>query len=248
MFEVLGIFRKSLISKVFLIGNAVLLTVVCGVAQTVVDRTVATVDDRVGRPELITYSDLVWTLALQPGIQLARPSSEDLNRALELVINQRLIAIEAKRLPGAPPSEERINKEINRILSLFPSTLEFEKRLRLVGFESVKDDNFERMMEERVKIEQYLDFRFRSFVVINSDEEQRYYRDVFAPDFRRRYPGLLMPSFDDKRLEINEILTEQRVADNLEEFLDDAKQRAEIVILTNEAGSAGGGQTSDGSR
>ncbi len=223
--------RKCLICKTFLLAVGLIAGVIQLSAQIVVDKTVATVDDRVGTPELITYSDLLWTLALQPRVTIDPPSSEDLNRALELVVNQRLIAIEAKRLPGAPPSEEKINREINRVLELFPSTAEFEKRLRLVGFESVKDDNFERMMEERVKIEQYLDFRFRSFVVITAEEENKYYDEVFAPDFRKRYPGLLMPSFDDKRFEIIEILTEERVAENLEAFLDDAKQRAEIVIL-----------------
>jgi hypothetical protein len=189
-------FRKLLICKVLLAVIVVIAAGVVAVAQTVIDKTVATVDDRIGAPELITYSDLLWTLALQPRVSIDPPTSEDLNRALEIVINQRLIAIEAKRLPGAPPT-----------------------------------DNFERMMEERVKIEQYLDFRFRSFVVITTEDARKYYRDVFTPDFRKRYPGLLMPSFEDKQLEINEILSEERVAESLERFLDDAEQRAEIVII-----------------
>ncbi len=224
--------RKLLIFKILVFAVLALGAGFPTFAQTVIDKTVATVDDGVGTPELITYSDLLWALALQPGTAIDPPSSEDLNRALELVINQRLIAIEAKRLPSAPPTDESRNREINRILELFPSTAEFENRLRKVGFESVKDDNFERMMDERVKIEQYLEFRFRSFVVITIEAERKYYSEVFTPDFRRRYPGLLMPSFDDKRLEINEILTEERVADSLEQFLDDAKQRAQIVILS----------------
>jgi hypothetical protein len=223
---------KSLIGNVLLAVIVAIASAGAAAAQTVIDKTVATVDDRIGVPELITYSDLLWTLALQPRVSIDPPTSEDLNRALEIVINQRLIAIEAKRLPGAPPTEAQIGREINRILELFPSTAEFETRLRTVGFESVKDDNFERMMEERVKIEQYLDFRFRSFVVITTEDSRKYYRDVFTPDFRKRYPGLLMPSFEDKQLEINEILSEERVAESLEQFLDDAKQRAEIVIIS----------------
>lgn len=200
--------------------------------QTVVDRTIATVDDRAGAPELITYSDLLWELALQPRIPIEPPSPEDLNRALELVINRRLIAIEAKRLPSAPPSDDRINLEINRILEGFPSTAEFERRLRMVGFDSVKDENFQRMMEERVRIEQYLDFRFRSFVVITRDDELRYYHNVYTPEFRRRYPGLLMPPFESKQFEMNEILTEERVAESVEDFLDDARSRTDIALLS----------------
>lgn len=209
-----------------------MLMAVCSAsAQKVVDKTVATVDDGVGKPELITYSDLLWTLALQPKVSIDPPSSEDLNRALEIVINQRLIAIEAKRLPSAVPTEAQISRELARVLEAFPSTAEFEKRLRMVGFESVKDFNFQQMMEERVKIEQYLDFRFRSFVVITSEDAKKYYKEVFTPDFRKRYPGLLMPSFEDKEYEINEILSEERVAESLEQFLDEARQRVEIITI-----------------
>jgi parvulin-like peptidyl-prolyl isomerase len=200
-------------------------------AQEIVDKTVATVSDGVGTPELITYSDLLWALALQPNVSLNPPSSEDLNAALQLIINQRLIAIEAKRLPGSP-SDEEIDNEIMRVLANFPSTAEFEKRLRIVGFDSVKDDNFERMMRERTKIEKYIDFRFRSFVVITPEDEARYYREVFTPDFRKRFPGLLMPSLDEKRADINKILSEEKVASDIESFLDEAKRRADIVILS----------------
>jgi hypothetical protein len=201
-------------------------------AQTVVDKTVATVGDGIGIPELITYSDLLWQLALQPNTSLRPPNSEDLNRALQLLINQRLFALEAQRVPRAAPTQKEIDDEIKRVLALFPSTADFERRLQAVGFSSVKDDNFERMMAQRVAIEKYLDFRFRSFAVITSEDEAKYYREVFVPDFRRRSPGLLMPTLDEKRAAIRNFLTEQKVGSDIEKFLDDAKSRAEIIILS----------------
>jgi hypothetical protein len=201
-------------------------------AQQTVDKTVATVGDAIGRTELVTYSDLLWALALQPNIPLNPPSSEDLNRALQLTINQRLIALEAKRLPRSRPTEAEINAEINRILSSFPSTADFERRLRLVGFDSIKDDNFERMMRDRVAIEKYLDFRFRSFVVITPEDEAKDYREVFTPEFRTRFPGLLRPTLDEKRAEINQTMTEEKIAKDIETFLDESKRRAEIVVLS----------------
>ena len=66
-------------------------------AQEIVDRTVATVADNVGKPELITYSDLLWQLALQRNVPLNPPNSEDLNRALRLIIDQRLIVLRVVR-------------------------------------------------------------------------------------------------------------------------------------------------------
>lgn len=201
-------------------------------AQQVVDKSVATINDGV-RTELITLSDLRWQLALQPNTPIDPPSSQDLNQALQTLINQRLFALEAERLPRTAPTDAEINAEIADILSHFPSTAEFEKRLNAVGFSSVKDPNFERIIADRVAIEKYLDFRFRSFIVITPDDEAKYYRDVFVPEFRRKYPGLLMPSLDEKRAEINKILTENKVAADIESFLDEAKRRAEIVVLND---------------
>jgi hypothetical protein len=75
-------------------------------AQKVVDKIVATVNDGV-KTELITYSDLRWQLALQPGPTLTPPSSEDLNRALQTLIDQRLFSLEAERIPRSDPTEEK---------------------------------------------------------------------------------------------------------------------------------------------
>lgn len=200
-------------------------------AQKTVDKTVATVSDGVSKPELITYSDLLWQLALQPDASLNPPGSEDLNRALQILINQRLFALEAKRLPRNTPTDDEVKTEIERVIALFPSTAEFEKRLRTVGFDSVRDDNFRRIMEQRVAIEKYLDFRFRSFVIVTPEEETRYYRDIFVPEFRRRNPGLIVPSLDEVRGRINQILVEREVEEDIERFLDDSKRRAEIEIL-----------------
>ena len=199
-------------------------------AQETVDKTVATVSDGV-RTELITYSDLLWQLALQPGAPIAPPTSAALNQALQLIINQRLFALEAQRLPRLAPTEKEIDEKIKDVLAIFPSTAEFERRLKIVGFDSVKDDNFERMMGQRVTIDKYLDFRFRSFAVITPEDEAKYYREVYVPEFRRKFPGLLMPGLDEKRGEIRNILIEEKVAASIEEFLDEAKRRAEIVIL-----------------
>jgi hypothetical protein len=196
-----------------------------------VDKIVATVNDGV-KTELITYSDLRWQLALQPGPSLTPPSSEDLNRALQTLIDQRLFSLEAERIPRTDPTEEEIAQEIKETLAFFPSTAEFEKRLRLVGFTSVKDDNFVRIMDQRVRIKKYLDFRFRSFTVITPEDEAKYYRDIYAPEFRRRNPGVIVPSLEEKRTQITQILTEEKVRASIERFLDDAKRRAEIVVLS----------------
>ncbi len=198
--------------------------------QKVVDKMVATVSDGV-QSELITYSDLLWQLAMGPDVSIDPPSSNDLNRALQIIIRQRLIALEAKRLPRADPKPEEIDAEIKRILDQFPTTGSFVERLNLVGFGSVNDENFQQMIEDRVAIEKYVEFRFRSFVVVTPEDERDYYRNEFTPQFRRDYPERLLPPLEQVRERIIEILTERRVKSDIENFLDGARARAEIIIL-----------------
>ena len=221
-------YKTTLLATVFLAVFAFSGTRATG--QEIVDKTVALVSNG-GSTELITYSDLMWQLALQPGVQLDKPRSEDLNQALQTLINQRLFTIEAQRLPRTAPSGKEISDKISETLSNFPSTAVFEARLKQVGFESVKDDAFEHLIAQRVATEKYIDFRFASFVVISSDEEGKYYRNIFAPAFRQKSPGLLVPSFEEKKAEIHRILMREKVATGMDSFLDEAKRRAVIEIL-----------------
>lgn len=218
------------IKPFFALVTIALLAIATARAQDVVDKTVAVLSDGV-RTELITYSDILWQMALQPGTQLQPARSDDLNQALQTLINQRLFALEAQRLPKNAATEKEIADKISETLRYFPSSAIFEERLKQVGFTSIKDENFQRLMAERLAIDKYVAFRFESFVVVTADEERRYYRDTFVPDFRRRSPGLLVPAFDEKKSEIRETLVRQKISASIERFLDEAKQRVEIEIL-----------------
>ena len=198
--------------------------------QEIVDKTVAVVSDGTRR-ELITYSDLLWQLALQPGVPLDPPRSEDLNQALQTTIDQRIFALESQRLSRTPPSKEEIVKKIGEIVSFFPSAAVFQARLRQVGFESVNDEAFEDLIGRRLSIDKYVDFRFGSFVVVTPDDEARHYRNVYVPEFRRETPAALVPSLDTARDEIRKTLTRQRIASAIETFLDEAKRRVTVERL-----------------
>jgi len=197
-------------------------------AQEVVDKMVATVNAGV-RTDLITYSDLLWQLALQPNTSLANPSSDDLNRALRLVTDQRLILQEAEKLPTIAPTEDEIRNARDELVKMFPSAAEFQQRLLRVGLTSLKLDE---ILEQRVRIEKYLDFRFRNFVLIPEKEIAEYYRDVYVPRLRSRSPGQIIPTLEEVRSEIERTLTEAKIESDTDAFLDSARERAEIVMLS----------------
>jgi hypothetical protein len=212
------------------VKTLVLVLVFCSMcaAQQVVDRMVATVNAG-ARTELITYSDLMWQLALQPTTQLDNPTSEELNRALRLLIDQRLILQEAEKLPTIVPTTTEISDARAELARHFPSEPAFRERLLRVGLTSEKLDE---IIEQRLKMEKYLDFRFRNFVVISQKEIADYYRDVYVRRFQSRFPGRIVPTVEQAREEIEKTLMEAKIESDTDAFLETARERAEIVMLS----------------
>jgi hypothetical protein len=221
------------------VASLVLLLAACGAARgqaraqaggptEVVDRMVAVVNGR----ELITYTDLLWQLALQPDVPLEQPRHEDLKRALDLVVDQRLISQEAEKLPSVAPTNEEISQEINRLITTYFSSSQavFYQRLARVGL-GEDSTQLREIVQDRVRIQKYLDFRFRSFTVVTPREVEEYYRDVFVPRHRRLRPGVVVPKLEDVFKDLQGELTESKIDSDTDEFLEEARAAAEITIL-----------------
>jgi len=193
-------------------------------AQEIVDRWVATINNR----ELITYTDLLWQLALQPDTPIDQPRSEDLQRVLNLLIDQRLISQEAGKLPSITPSDADVDKATNELVKRFPSQAAFYERLARVG---LTGEGLREIVRQRVEIENYLNFRFRSFTIISTQEIADYYRDVYVPRHRRQSPGRIVPTLEQATPDIERTLTEDKIESDTDAFLEEARTRAEIVIL-----------------
>ena len=193
-------------------------------AQEVVDRMVATINGR----ELITYTDLLWQLALQPDTPLENPRPQDLRRALDLLVDQRLIAQEAGRLPAIAAKEADVRARTAELIKRFPNPEAFYQRIARVGLTA---EQLYEIVRQRVEIERYLDFRFRSFVVITQKETEDYYRDVFVPRWRRQQPGRIVPAPAEAAKIVEAELREAKIESDTDAFLDDARARAEIVFL-----------------
>jgi hypothetical protein len=196
-------------------------------AQEVVDKMVAVINGR----ELITHTDLLWQLALEPNVPLDNPRSEDLNRVLQLLIDQRLIAQEAEKLPSISPRNQEIDSALAELVSRFPSKAGFYERLARVGL-GEDSEQLREIVRQRVAIENYLIFRFRSFAIVTPQEVDDYYRNVWVPRRRRQAPGRIVPELKDARAEIEKELTESKVESDIDQFLEDARNRAEIQILS----------------
>lgn len=195
-------------------------------AGEAVDRMVAVINGR----ELITYTDLLWQLALEPRVPLDSPRQEDINSALELIINQRLIAQEAEKLPTVAPTDDEVKAELARLIGFFPSQSAFYERLNRVGL-GESSARLREIIEARVRINKYIDFRFRSFTVVTQQEVEAYYREVYVPRLRRQSPGRIVPTVEAAYKVIERELTDTKIESDTDEFLEEARRAAEITIL-----------------
>jgi hypothetical protein len=144
-------------------------------AQTVTDKMVASVTNGSrATPDLISYSDLVWQLALEPSRPLVeKPASADLNHALRLLEDQLLILQEARKLPTADTDQARkefddaVVQKLKELTRAFGSRTSLEQRMTRVGLTS---EQLNAILRDHVAVEKYLDFRFRAFVLISPKE------------------------------------------------------------------------------
>ena len=205
-------------------------------AQTVTDKTVATVTNGSrATPDLITYSDLVWQLTLEPNTPTPeRPSSAELNHSLRLVEDQLLILQEARKLPSADTAEANAarDKEVqirrDELAQLFGSQERLQERMRRVGLTS---EQLDLILRDRVMVDQYLDFRFRAFAVVTPKEIQDRYNQKYG---RLRNSGRIVPTLDEVRTQIERELTEEKIEAEIDKFVDDLREQpgTEIVELS----------------
>jgi hypothetical protein len=204
-------------------------------AQNVPDKMVATVTNGSrATPDLITYSDLVWQLTLEPGRPVPdHPSSADLNHALRSLEDQLLILQEARKLPSADTTEgiaardKEVDVRRNELAQAFGGAQRLQERMARVGLTS---EQLDLILRDRALVDQYLDFRFRAFTVVTEKEIQDRYNQTYA---RLKNSGRIVPTLEEVRNRIKDELTEQKIEADIDKFIDDLRDQpgTEIVVL-----------------
>ena len=202
-------------------------------AQVIADKTVASVTNGSrATPDLITYSDLVWQLALEPNTPLAdKPSSENLNRALRLMQDQVLVLQEARKLPSGEPPEvinAEVKKRRDELAQMMGSETNLRERMARVGLTS---EHLDSILRDRLMVDRYFDFRFRAFVVIAPQEITDRYNETYG---RARNSGKIVPTLDEVRSRIEEDLRVEKIAAEIDAFVDNLRDQpgTEIVIIS----------------
>jgi hypothetical protein len=211
------------IRGLFFIGLFIVSTTPPTHAQQIVDQVLTQVND-----DIITRIDLLWSIAIDPKAPSpVGPVGADLLRQkLDVMIDERLIAQEAARIPASDITQDEIDKKRTALIAGFKSEAEFRQRAGSVGLTPQKIDE---LLRQRILIERFVDFRFRSFVLATEQEIKRYYDEHLVPEIRKA--GQVPPPLDQLRDKISELLKQQKVNTDIDKWLAAARQRAEVVQL-----------------
>ena len=189
--------------------------------QEVIDRIVARVDT-----DIILLSDVRELAQYQ---QFVDGRSEADSEILDRLIDQYIVRTEAKAALFPQPSDEDVNRSLQRLKRTFSSTEEFEERKKQSG---LSDEDIRRMLRSQTYLSNYLDSRFRASIQIDDKAIQDFYQSRVVPRAQSR--GQAPPTLEAARDFIQEALVQRAINVQADKWLKESRSRLHIENLLNE--------------
>lgn len=192
------------------------------------DRVLAVVDE-----DPILASDVERAIRL--GLQQPNPGETGeafRRRVLNALIEERLRFHEIDRFGLEQVPVDEIERNVAKIRTRFPDEAAFQKALKEVGLDPKK---LRQLVARQLLVLTYVDERLGPRVFVSLDDINRYYRDVLAPEMRRR--GQPVPPVEDVRDDIREVLKQQRLTEEIEKWTQELRARADVVVYDGKPNS-----------
>lgn len=190
-------------------------------AQEMVDRIVAKVES-----DIILLSDIRVLSRYQTFLD-GKPQSdaEILNR----LIDQWIVRNEASAARFPQPSDEEVDRSIERMKRSFGSAEAFEGRQKQSG---LTDEEVRRFVRAQLYLSNYLDSRFRPVIQIKEEEIEEFYKSRVVPRAESR--GQTPPPLENARDFIQEALIQRAINDQADRWLKESRTRVRVENLLSE--------------
>jgi hypothetical protein len=211
--------RKWITTAAMFIG---LLPVLCRIsAQEVVDRIVARVET-----DIILLSDVRQLNRYQVFLDGKAQSDADI---LNRLIDQWIVRNEAGVARFPQPSDEDVNRSIERLKRSFSSPEEFQERQKNSG---ITDDEIRRFVGAQLYLSNYLDSRFRPAIQIDEKTIEDFYKTRVVPRAESR--GQTPPTLENARDFIQEALVQRAINEQADRWLKESRSRVRLEIMLDE--------------
>ncbi len=190
-------------------------------AQEVMDRIVARVET-----DIILLSDVRQLSRYQTFLDGKPQSDSDI---LNRLIDQWIVRSEASVARFPQPSEEDVNRSIERLRRSFSSPEEFQERQKQSG---ISDDEIRRFVSAQLYLSNYLDTRFRPAIQIDENAIEDFYKSRVVPraESRKQTP----PTLENARDFIQEALVQRAINEQADRWLKESRTRVRVEIMLEE--------------
>ena len=190
-------------------------------AVVVLDRMAVIVGKHV-----IKTSDIDWDLRVTDFLnrQPSHFSPAAKRQSAERLIDQEIIRQEIVTGNYRRPAESEATALVNNLRRdrFGGSDVKMREELQRYG---ITEDQLRAQLLWQLTVLRFIDERFRPAVIVSDEEVHAYYNQHLA-EFRRQYPG--DQSFEALEPKIRGVLEGQRINENFEQWLAEARKRARI--------------------
>jgi hypothetical protein len=190
-------------------------------AQEVIDRIVARVET-----DIILLSDVRELSRYQAFLDGKAQSDTDI---LNRLIDQWIVRSEAGVARFPQPSEDDVNRSIERLKRSFSSPEEFQLRQKQSG---ITDDEIRRFVRAQLYLSNYLDSRFRPAIQIDEKAVEDFYKTRVVPRAESR--GQTPPTLENARDFIQEALVQGAINEQADRWLKESRTRVRVEIMLDE--------------
>lgn len=190
-------------------------------AQETVDRIVAKIES-----DIILMSDIRELSRYQTFLDGNSQSDEEI---LNRLIDQWIVRNEAGAARFPQPSEDDVDRSIERLKRSFASPEAYETRKKQT---SLSDEEIRRFVRAQLYLSNYLDSRFRPVIQINDAEIEEFYKSRVLPRAESR--GQAPPSLENARDFIQEALVQRAINDQADRWLKESRTRVHVESLLGE--------------
>lgn len=148
-------------------------------------------------------------------------------KAAQKLVELTLIRGEIQNNRYPSPGIEQVEAAfLNMLQQRFGGSLE-KLRAALSGY-GVKESDLRESLRSQLVVVSFIDFRFRPGVQIPEADLKDFYEFDYTPAFQKANPGKAVPSYDAARAVILETMTQERIDNLLDRWLNQTETQVKI--------------------
>ncbi|HEY6350206.1 MAG TPA: SurA N-terminal domain-containing protein [Candidatus Angelobacter sp.] len=202
----------------------IVLLVIAACSAEVVDRMVAVVNRQV-----ILQSELEQAARVEfllQGRSLDQLTPSEMQGVLDRMIDQALLQQQIVNTPLLDANQEEIASRIHEVRSQIPGATDGQGWQSMLASYGVTEADVEKQVAAQLRILRFIDLRFRSLAHVDRASISNYYTDKLLPELRKQ--GAPEPPLQQVSDKIEKILTEQRIDELLNSWLQTLRSQAHI--------------------